>query len=103
MTRLRLALLFAVYLSLDFSNPLMPGAVTFGAGETSVEARHGERPRVTDVAPAPLPSPVAPPSTLELRSAPIRPSSREASRVWQACLRRSQPARSDASSLSEDA
>lgn len=42
-----LVLLVAVYLSLDVANPLMPGALTFGADE-SVEVRQAERLRVRD-------------------------------------------------------
>jgi len=38
----RLALVVAVYLSLDLSNPMMPGALTFGV-EDSVEARQADR------------------------------------------------------------
>jgi hypothetical protein len=102
-TRLRLALLFAIYLSLDFSNPLMPGAVSFGVGESSVEARHGERPRVCDIAPAPLPNPVASRRPPAPRFTPIHQPSRDVSRVWQACLRQSQPARSGSAPLAEDA
>ena len=38
----RLALLVAVYVSLDVANPLMPGALAFGV-EESVELRPAER------------------------------------------------------------
>jgi hypothetical protein len=37
-----LVLAFALYLSLDVANPLMPGAVTFG-DDSSVELRQAER------------------------------------------------------------
>jgi len=101
MTLLSFALVFAVYLSLDFSNPLMPGAVTFGDGE-SVEARQGERPRGVDGTPPPLPTPVAP-QAAEPQFVRMRQPSRDVSRVWQTCLRQCQPAPSGSSSPSEDA
>ena len=44
----RLVLLVALYVALDFANPLMPGAVCFDAGDT-VDAVRGHRPRVTAV------------------------------------------------------
>ncbi len=37
-----LVMLVAVYVSLDVANPLMPGALTFGVGD-SVEVRQAER------------------------------------------------------------
>ena len=43
----RLALLVAVYVSLDASNPMMPGALTFGA-EQSIEMRQADRYRSQD-------------------------------------------------------
>lgn len=49
----RLALLVAVYVSLDLSNPMMPGALTFGV-ESSVEVRQTDRFRNNDDG-APLP------------------------------------------------
>lgn len=53
----RLALLLVVYLTLDFANPLMPGAVRFEGG--SVEAVRADRARpVTPAVPVSLhPSP----------------------------------------------
>jgi hypothetical protein len=50
----RLALLVAAYLSLDVSNPMMPGALTFGV-EESVEARPSDRFRGQDPHAAPMP------------------------------------------------
>ena len=47
----RLALLIAFYVSLDVANPMMPGALVFGAQE-SVEARQADRFRAHDEAPA---------------------------------------------------
>lgn len=44
----RLVLLVALYVALDFANPLMPGAVCFDAGDT-VDGVRGQRPRVTAV------------------------------------------------------
>ena len=103
MNLLRLALLFAVYLSLDFANPLMPGAVTFGDGET-VEGRQGERFRGADMTMPPQQQkfvervpPGEPHVTLGGRLA------REVPRVWQAGLRQSHPSQPSSPSLSEDA
>ena len=51
----RLALIVAVYLSLDVANPMMPGALVFGA-EDSVELRQPDRSPTheeTPLAPAP--------------------------------------------------
>jgi hypothetical protein len=42
MQRCWLVLAFALYLSLDVANPLMPGALTFGV-DRSVELRQAER------------------------------------------------------------
>ena len=42
----RLVLLVALYVALDFANPLMPGAACFDAGDT-VDAVRGHRLRVT--------------------------------------------------------
>jgi hypothetical protein len=50
----RLALLVAVYVSLDVSNPLMPGALTFGV-EQSIELRQAERYRGQAHLSAPVP------------------------------------------------
>jgi hypothetical protein len=50
----RLALLVAAYLSLDVSNPMMPGALTFGV-EESVEVRLSDRVRGQDRHVAPIP------------------------------------------------
>jgi hypothetical protein len=46
----RLALIVALYVSLDVANPMMPGALVFGVQE-SVEARQGDRFRAHDEAP----------------------------------------------------
>lgn len=63
MRRPPLVLLLFLYVALDFSNPLMPGAVNFGA-EESVEGVRAERrlaPDLPDVRPAtPAPEPAAP-------------------------------------------
>jgi len=55
----RLALLVAVYVSLDVSNPMMPGALTFGV-EQSVELRQAERYRGQAPLAAPGPRPPEP-------------------------------------------
>jgi hypothetical protein len=54
MTLARLALLVAIYVSLDVSNPMMPGALTFGV-EQSVEARQADRFRGQAHEAAPIP------------------------------------------------
>lgn len=46
----RSALLIALYVALDFANPMMPGALVFGV-EDSVEARHPDRSRADNDAP----------------------------------------------------
>lgn len=84
MTLARLALLVAVYVSLDVSNPMMPGALTFGA--QSVEARQSDRFRGQDDAAliplAPLPDSLDPPERpVMLRRPPapvMTPRSRQA-------------------------
>jgi hypothetical protein len=101
---LRLALLFAVYLSLDFSNPLMPGAVSFGA-EESVKARQAERPRGAEVSEAPPPLPTA-----RARARPAEASCSRSRRpapdvpcAWRALLQRSYPSLSRSAPPSDDA
>jgi hypothetical protein len=54
MVRRRLALLLLLYVSLDFANPLMPGAVTFDPSG-SVDGLRA--PRVRVAAPAAVPAP----------------------------------------------
>jgi hypothetical protein len=55
----RVALLLLLYVTMDFSNPHMPGALTFDA-QDSVEGVHAERgrsgPPVATVPPAPRPA-----------------------------------------------
>jgi hypothetical protein len=85
MTLARVALLVAVYVSLDVSNPSMPGALTFGV-EQSVEGRQSDRFRGQDHHAAPVPRAPEPerrdPSdqTLTLRRlpAPVAPRARQA-------------------------
>jgi hypothetical protein len=96
-----MALLFAVYVSLDLSNPMMPGALTFGA-QDSVEMRQSDRARgEDDAALARLPGPerLAPPerSVTPLRApAPATASSRRAH------VTRSHPSAPAPASPSED-
>ena len=81
----RLALLVATYLSLDVSNPMMPGALTFGV-EESVEVRPSDRFRGQDRHVAPIPRVPEPerldPSDRSLIGrrlpAPVSPRSRSA-------------------------
>jgi hypothetical protein len=84
MSLLQLTVLLVVYVALDFSNPLMPGAVVFGAGD-SVEGRQPGR--VRDVAaagpllPAAAPrhvAPIRPPVVLVARPAPAHAPVRHA-------------------------
>ena len=91
------------YLSLDFANPLMPGAVIFGDGET-VEGRQGDRFRGADVTmPPPRQQSVERVPPAEPDVTPDRHLAREIPCVWQACLRQSHPAQPGSPSLSEDA
>lgn len=79
-----LALIVVVYVSLDVSNPMMPGALMFGV-ENSVEARQADRFRGHDDG-APLPlapgaEPLAPEERAVTRSrtpAPAMPCGRQA-------------------------
>ena len=81
----RLALFVAVYVSLDVSNPLMPGALTFGV-EQSVELRQAERYRGQAHLAAPLPRSPEPERldradesrALRRPAAPVTPASRPA-------------------------
>jgi hypothetical protein len=78
-----LALIVVVYVSLDVSNPLMPGALTFGVD--SVEARQADRFRGHDDG-TPLPlapgaerlAPVERSVTLSRTPAPAMPCCRQA-------------------------
>jgi hypothetical protein len=104
MSLLKLALLFAVYVSLDFSNPMMPGAVSFDAGD-SVEGRRTDRGREADAdvsaarlpAVAPRPSAASAPAVTER----ARPAAR-GTPVWQPYVRRSDPSASGSPAPSED-
>jgi hypothetical protein len=90
MSLLKLALLLVVYVSLDFANPMMPGAVTFDTND-SVEGRKADRGRDADA------DAVASrlPATTALRHATVQParigSARPAPQgapVWQVHVRR---------------
>lgn len=59
MTLARLALFVAVYVTLDLSNPMMPGALTFG-GDSSLEMRQADRFRGQAPEAAPIPRAPAP-------------------------------------------
>jgi hypothetical protein len=76
MTLARLALLIAVYVALDVSNPMMPGALTFGIDD-SVEVRQAERYRGLIHQAATIPR-VPEPAGLDLfdgpRARPARPA-----------------------------
>jgi hypothetical protein len=101
MTLARLALLSAICVSLDVSNPLMPGALTFSV-EESVEVRRSDRVRGEyDAALTPLPGVerLAPPErsvTLFRPAAPLTVRSRRAH------ITRSHPSLPKPASPSED-
>ncbi|HUP34572.1 MAG TPA: hypothetical protein VNC82_03895 [Candidatus Limnocylindria bacterium] len=104
MSLLKLALLLAVYVSLDFSNPMMPGAVSFDTAK-SVEGRPADRGREVeaDAGGARLPA-VAP--LRHAAGAPAvtgraRPAPRGAP-VWQAHVPRSYPSASVSTAPAED-
>jgi hypothetical protein len=88
--RLALPLVVLVYLALDFANPLMPGAVSFG--EASVEIMNGDRARVGQLpAPAEPTGPIpAGPGAREIAAAPARPAPETGRRRprWRPALRR---------------
>ncbi|MGH7277878.1 MAG: hypothetical protein ACREJG_04245 [Candidatus Rokuibacteriota bacterium] len=103
MRPLRLALLLAVYVALDFSNPLMPGAVSFGA-EESVEARQADRLRGAD---ALGPLPLAPAGDRVVAIEPAVTLTRMPASapvpIWHVRSGRSYPTRSGLVASSEDA
>lgn len=76
MTLARLALLVVVYVSLDLSNPMMPGALAFGIEET-VEVRQSDRFRHETHAPlvplAPAPRRLDSPARAAARRRPLPP------------------------------
>lgn len=97
-----LTLLIAVYVSLDVSNPLMPGALTFGVDE-SVEARQTDRQRGhDDVASLPL-TPTPERVVVERRVRVSRTPAPHVPRLRPTAVTRSEPSRSTpADSSSED-
>jgi len=97
----RLTLLIALYVTLDFANPLMPGAVNFDPDE-SVEGvtiqHHQPRPQFAVV-------PTAAPVRAESREAPrllARRSHAPALREWFIDLRQAHARSSDPPPLTED-
>jgi len=101
MTLARMALLFAIYMSLDISNPLMPGALTFSV-EESVEVRQSDRVRgEDDAALTPLPGVdrLAPP---ERSVVLFRPAAPVTVRSRRAHITRSHPSLPQPASPSED-
>ncbi|MEX2146133.1 MAG: hypothetical protein WED01_03880 [Candidatus Rokuibacteriota bacterium] len=104
MSLLKLALLLAVYVSLDFSNPMMPGAVSFDTAD-SVEGWRADRGREAeaDAGASRLPAVAllrhaagAPAVSGRARSAP------RGAPVWQAHVCRSYPSASASTAPSED-
>jgi hypothetical protein len=79
MLRRRFALLLFLYVSLEFANPFMPGAVTFEGG--SMEAARAERHRpaacpplaASPEGPVPTVLPKAPSPPTRISAAPRRP------------------------------
>jgi hypothetical protein len=101
MTLARLALLFAIYVSLDVSNPQMPGALTFSIQE-SVEVRQPDRVRgEDDAALTPLPGAerLAPPERSDVL---VRPAAPVTVRSRRAHITRSRPSLPKPASPSED-
>ena len=100
MSLLKLALLLVVYVSLDFANPMMPGAVTFDTDD-SVEGRKADRGRDADAVASLLPA------TTALRHATVRPAligrprpAPPGAAVWQVHVRRVYSAASESGSSS---
>jgi hypothetical protein len=101
MTLARLAVLFAIYVSLDLANPLMPGALMFGVQE-SIEVRQSDRARGEDDA---TPTRVAGTERLappERSSAMFRPIAPVGVRARQVHVTRSHPASPPPAPPSED-
>jgi hypothetical protein len=101
--RWRLPLLVLVYITLDFGNPLMPGAVRFESGRIdAVQADRGAR---TDdsIVPAPAPRPVAAPAAVQARARPAPVASMPTRSPRRLARRVSPPRRPDPpSSATED-
>jgi hypothetical protein len=99
----RLAPLLLVYVTLDFANPLMPGAVRFDGG--SVDAVHADRPHpLTPMAPVDL---VPTPENVVDRAPRVQASGRpslvpERRRRAVARIRRAPPSPSHPTAPSED-
>ena len=102
MTLAKLALLVGVYVSLDLSNPMMPGALAFGVEET-VEGVQSDRSRGDNHAPlvalrlgSRRLDPATRSATLHRPRAPLTP------RIWQPRIIRVPPSLPAAASPSED-
>jgi hypothetical protein len=81
----RVSLLLLVYITLDFANPLMPGAVSFDRG--SVEVVNADRARPTAVVPVCI---VTSPETVLERLHDVQAVPRpapSAHRSWEAVIR----------------
>jgi hypothetical protein len=104
MSLLKLALLLAVYVSLDFSNPMMPGAVRFDADD-SVEGRRADRGREADADASAARLPAAAPRASAAAAPAVMGRARPAPRgtpVWQPHVPRSYPSASSSTAPSED-
>ena len=102
MSLLKLTLLLLVYVSLDFSNPMMPGAVSFGS-DASVKGYQADRVREADVVAPHLPAAMPQRLTPARASVMVSPRSvREAPLVWQVLFRRAYPSLSAPVDSSED-
>jgi hypothetical protein len=102
MSLLKLALLLAVSVSLEFSNPMMPGAGGLGT-EDSVKGRQSDRGRDADAGAPRLPAaaphrivPGPPSSALRARPAPAGEP------TWRVHVRRSYPSSSRSFASSEE-
>lgn len=99
----RLALLLLVYVTLDFANPLMPGAVRFDGG--SVDAVHADRGRPATPA-SPIDLPLSSETVID-RVLHVRASDRpspilEPRRQPMTRIRRAPPSSSDLPTAAED-
>lgn len=102
MTPAWLTLLLAVYLSLDFANPLLPGAVSFDDGPF-IEAYRSPRLRDTLTAPtpslAPAPAGLAP---VRLGIRPVRRPAPDLRPTWRGDSGRAHPSLSSSASPLDD-
>jgi hypothetical protein len=97
----RLALLIALYVGLDLTNPFMPGAFNFDESVEGVSVPH-ERLRHHQAGNVPAPRPTLAESSAIDRVAPTRRPEVRALVEWFVDLRQVHPPASDSQSPSED-